>query len=329
MSPTLISAVLLSLLGAPKPTSSLETRQLKAICKVADHLGRLDVLSHGTNGVALRIVTSEAARARAHLKRLFRRGRPKGIARITVETPRPMLGVVIDDIALRTKQLPGFWKLGQAITYAILPAQRHTKWYARWLSSRFASTIVHMPMEPMNPRKITFKGYLTLYQTATDRIRLFRKYIAEVRGAIGFNNHMGSRLTTHGKIMRDLVKTMPPGYVVLDSLTNVASKLAQAGTARGLPTATRTVFIDNVLTYPAIMERLEAGLATALVEGEAIVIGHPHAATVNALADFLTAHGNRVHIVPIERLTKPRAKPMWYRRCVWRKLLKPSPIKSR
>ncbi len=239
-----------------------------------------------------------------------------------VETPRPLLGVVIDDIGLRTGQITPFWRLGQSMTYAVLPAQIQTKAYARWLLLRFASTLVHIPMEPLDSQKITFKGYLTLYQTPTDRIRLFRKHIAEVRGAVGFNNHMGSRLTTHKKIMGDLVKTMPPGYVVLDSLTHTASALAGVAKQRGLPSAKRTMFIDNILTYAAIMERLESALATALVSGQAIVIGHPHLPTVNALADFIAVHGHRIHIVPIERLTQPQAKPMWLRRCIWRKLLK-------
>ena len=176
-----------------------------------------------------------------------------------------------------------------------------------------------MPMEPEKGNQISFKGYLTVHQDPADRLALFKKHFKQVRGAIGFNNHQGSRLTTHAYIMRGLVKAVPPGYLVLDSRTSRSSQLEAEAQKRGLPTAKRTVFIDHVPTYAAVMEQLESGLATALVSGEAVVIGHPHKATYTALADFIAAHGHRIHFVPIERLTRPRTKPMWKKRCEWRK----------
>lgn len=316
---TALIALMSATLAGPPPAPSMDTIRLKGICKISDQLGRLDILSHGRDEVSLRIVTPHKVRAEKQLQKMFSNGLPPGIKSIRVETPRPMISFVLDDVGLKPGQLPPFWRMGQAFTYAVLPGQAWTDIISKWLLVRFASTLVHMPMEPEKGNQISFKGYLTVHQDPADRLALFKKHFKQIKGAIGFNNHQGSRLTTHAHIMRGLLKAVPAGYLVLDSRTSRSSQLGPEARKYGLPTAYRTVFVDHVPTYSAVMEQLESGLATALVSGEAVVIGHPHKATHTALADFIAAHGHRVHFVAIERLTKPRTKPMWMKRCEWRK----------
>jgi polysaccharide deacetylase 2 family uncharacterized protein YibQ len=313
MSLSLITALFVTVLGGSSGDAVTAMRQ-QAICQVGDRFGRLDVLSQGEGGISLRIVTPMPHQALTKIRQLFPGGAPPGIEEIIIEQPRPMMAVVIDDLGMKPDQIRPFWRMEQAITYAIMPSQPWTRVYANWLTRHFGSIIVHVPMEPNHKGHITFKGYLTRQQTTAERLKLFRQHLSQVPGAIGFNNHMGSALTADTQAMKELLTAVPPSWLVLDSRTSPLSKLGILAKKR-FPTALRSFFLDNVRTYSRILEQFEAGLAMALVSGQSIVIGHPYRETTTALADFIRLHGKRIHIVPIERVTSPPTKPLWLRNC--------------
>jgi hypothetical protein len=169
-------------------------------------------------------------------------------------------------------------------------------------------------MEPEHAGHMTLKGYIRMDQSPSEQLALFGKHLMEVPGAIGFNNHMGSRLTADSATMAVLLRAVPREWVVLDSRTSSKSQLERLAKRR-FPTARRTLFVDNERSEEAVLAQLEFALGDALTKGKTIVIGHTYPETAKALERFLKLHRDRVHLVPVERLATPRAMPAWQRRC--------------
>ncbi len=309
-------AATLALVGCATAPVDLKQLARDAVCAAGDRFGRLDILPTPNGGIGLRLVTPDREAALEGLIAAWENnGQPTGVRTVVVDSPRPMLAVVIDDVGLHPNQLLPFWVLGQPITWALLPDAPHSEPYSQWLSNHGSSMIVHIPMEPEEARYMTLPGYITSAQPPEERARLFDHALAAVPDAIGFNNHMGSVLTADRAIMAELVARLPPGTLVLDSRTPTVSALAPAARKRGLPTAERSVFIDNERDAAAIRRQLEVALAIARTKGAATAIGHPYPETAQALAGFLADHREEVHLVPVERVASPPTLPRWLREC--------------
>ncbi len=53
----------------------------------------------------------------------------------------------------------------------------------------------------------------------------------------------------------------------------------------GVPAASRKVFLDDTPTREAVLAQLDLAARDAARDGSAIAIGHPHPATIAALAE--------------------------------------------
>lgn len=288
---------------------------LAGACALAALFPVVDLTPAGLDGVAARVVTVDVAGARAKLRARFPDGAPAGLTRVTVEAPRPRLAVVIDDLGLREAQLGPLWRLGQPLTYAILPKHRWSGADEAFLRGRGASVLVHVPMESVYPSQMTIGGYLRRDQTPTERRTLWDQSLAAVPSAVGFNNHQGSALTPRGDLLMPLLSGLAADYIVLDSRTTPDTKLATLGQVLGHPTAARDVFLDNRRDPQAGVVQLEEALDLARRRGHAVIIGHPYPETVEALRRFLERHSDEVHLVGIERVTEPPVTPWWRRSC--------------
>ena len=76
----------------------------------------------------------------------------------------------------------------------------------------------------------------------------------------------------------------------------------------GIPYAERDVFLDDEIVTGAIRERLADVEATAHRRGSAVAIGHPHDATLAALAAWIpTLAGKGLVLVPLTEIVKLRS----------------------
>jgi polysaccharide deacetylase 2 family uncharacterized protein YibQ len=311
---TFLAAFMLLQAGGLQSETPLESIQSRSLCKIGDSLGQMDVLADGKTGISIRIITEQPRLAYEGLNRLFFLGKPPGISEVTIVKPKPQLALIVDDLGLHPDQVTRFWKLKQPLTWAILPDQKWTERYSHWLKQRFSSILVHVPMEPEKAGHMTLDGYLKVSQKPKEQLALFGKHLTSIPGAIGFNNHMGSRLTSDSLTMAVLLRAVPKSWVVLDSRTSSQSQLARLARPH-FPTVERTHFLDNDRQEEAIFTQLEHALAQSLTSGKAVAIGHTYPETSRAIERFLKLHGNRVNVVPIERLSTPVAAPAWMRRC--------------
>jgi uncharacterized protein len=207
------------------------------------------------------------------------------IARVTVgEAGRIVL--IIDDLGFEGQPLERIMALDPNINGSILPNAPRASQTAMILHAAGFEVLCHLPMEPQGRESPGRNAILTTM--ADDEIeRVTRDHIAAVPHARGVNNHMGSRATADRRVMQSVLRAFPEGMYFIDSRTTGRSVAAAVARETDVRTATRHVFLDDVLTEAAVRAQLAELAAVARKKGTAIGIGHPHAVTLRVLAEEL------------------------------------------
>ncbi|HVT18809.1 MAG TPA: divergent polysaccharide deacetylase family protein [Thermoanaerobaculia bacterium] len=194
------------------------------------------------------------------------------------------VALVIDDLGRSLGDLDTLKRLGIPLTYAVLPFESQTSEVVAALRRRGEEILCHLPMEPAsggNPGP----GALRLGMTREQLHDSTLAAIAAVPGAVGVNNHMGSSLSADAGSMATILGALRArGLYFLDSRTSSRSVGYRLATALGIPAAERQVFLDDDQRPEAISAQFHHLLDLARDRGEAIAIGHPHSATLAALA---------------------------------------------
>lgn len=244
---------------------------------------------------------------------------PSAIASVPVEpadlTPtlmphRPQLAVIIDDVGLDVGAARRLIALDAPVTLSILPYADAASVIAREAGAAGRDVFVHLPMEPVG---VEDPGpyALTEFQSPTEMASRITWAFSRVPGAVGFNNHMGSRLTSDRRAMDAMFSAsgLPHSLIFVDSLTHPRSQAASAAQAAGLTAMTRDVFLDHVPDEASVSVQLNQALALALQNGQAIAIGHPRPETLAVLADLSRrAEAVGVELVPISALGAAQAQ---------------------
>jgi hypothetical protein len=132
---------------------------------------------------------------------------------------------------------------------------------------------------------------------------LFRQDMQAVPKAIGINNHMGSRFTADHQAMRTLLSLVRThNLFFLDSVTASNSVAYDFAREMGIQAERRTVFLDNDQNPDKIRAQLDLLVKLAGEHGQAVGIGHPYPATVEALRRYQTQLRTRAEMVGIHRL---------------------------
>jgi len=132
------------------------------------------------------------------------------------------------------------------------------------------------------------------------------QFLQNVPDAAGVNNHQGSQATADAALMDELMPVLRERHLFyVDSRTTVATVAYETAQDFGVRSAFRNVpFLDDVAQVAAVRKQLELSLRGAREKGEAVAIGHPHPATLQALREVLPqAQAQGVRLVPASELT--------------------------
>jgi polysaccharide deacetylase 2 family uncharacterized protein YibQ len=195
---------------------------------------------------------------------------------------RPMLAIIIDDIS-NAKQLKKLRALPYHITPSIFPPSEISA-TSHKLAVGLSHYMVHLPLESGSRAMNRMRGMLFAHdskakmQARVDEIRrLFPK-------ATFVNNHTGSVFTSNPHAMKQLYGMLDrAGFTFVDSRTSAKSVVKKVAKSYGRPYIARDVFIDNTQTRSYVLKQLKHAVHIAKKRGFAIAIGHPHAATMDAL----------------------------------------------
>lgn len=228
-------------------------------------------------------------------------------ARLEEPTPASSTGwrvaLVIDDLGRSLDTLDQLDRLGIAISYSVLPFESKTRQVAAKLKARDQEILLHLPMEAGGGAD-PGPGALYAWMSSEELVRRTEAALAAVPGAVGVNNHMGSRLSASGEAMRPVLEILGQRQLFfLDSKTSARSIAYALAHELGLDSAERQVFLDGDRSEAAIREQFQRLLVRAREGKEAVAIGHPYPETLAVLAtEVPKAVEAGYQFVPVSRL---------------------------
>jgi polysaccharide deacetylase 2 family uncharacterized protein YibQ len=253
---------------------------------------------------------------RADRLRVRAAGRVSGEARAALPAElaeaRPRIAIVIDDVGHRRGIFDAANALPAPITFSFLP-------YAPQSQSMLADlapgheAMLHLPMEPFENVEDAGPDMLRTDDPPGLIAATLERNLLRLGGYKGVNNHTGSRFTSDPDAMRVVLADLERrGLFFLDSRTTgrpVARLVAEQG---GWTVLERDVFLDDdyaSVTVETVLAQLAEAERIALIEGEAIAIGHPYRNTVEAIAQWReTAAARGFDVVAVSALAAPPAK---------------------
>src|SRR5262245_31711710 len=200
---------------------------------------------------------------------------------------RPLVAIVIDDVGLDRPRSKRAWELPGPLTLSFLPYARDLAEQARAARARGHELMLHLPMEPNGRSDPGPNALLVSLSDAALRQRT-KTALDSFEGYAGVNNHMGSRFTAFRPGMETVLRQFRArGLMFLDSRTTPQSVGDQVAQEMGLPSIVRHVFLDDDESLDAVRRKLAESEAVARRQGFVVAIGHPHEATLQALAEWL------------------------------------------
>jgi uncharacterized protein len=245
---------------------------------------RLDYRSAGviTNSVHIIAPTALAASSR--------QGEKNGTAR---------LAIILDDLGNDRAAADAIFALHYSLTISVLPNHAHSVEIAEEAHRRGYEVMLHLPMQSVG-NETPEAHELHPGMPAGDIPELFEQMMQSVPNAAGVNNHQGSQATADPALMDELMPVLQKwNLFYVDSRTTRATVAYDTAQRFGVRSGFRNVpFLDDVAEVSAVRKQLELALRGAKDKGEAIAIGHPHPATLQALSEILPqAEARGVHLV--------------------------------
>ena len=214
----------------------------------------------------------------------YEKSPPKGPKRKVVKkVNKPKLAIIIDDVSFKA-DIAKIKALHMPITMSFLPPNKRHPDSAK-LAAKEPYYMVHLPLEAFN---FNAEEAQTLHvndsqQSIVKRIKEIKKLFPKVKY---INNHTGSKFTANELAMNRLMFALRKNKIMfIDSRTTAQTKVPKVMRNYGLPYIARDVFLDHVPDIKEIKRQLKRAIAIAKRSGSAIVIGHPHLDTLQALKE--------------------------------------------
>jgi polysaccharide deacetylase 2 family uncharacterized protein YibQ len=220
---------------------------------------------------------------------------------------KPLIAIVIDDVGLDRPHSRRAWELPGPLTMSFLPYAKNLREQAKAARAHGQELMLHLPMEPSGRAHPGPNALLVSLSDAELKQRVTMA-LDSFEGYVGVNNHMGSRFTTSRPGMETVLRQLKArGLLFLDSRTSAQSVGDQLAQELGVPSVARNVFLDDDESLDAVRRRLAETEAVARRQGFAVAIGHPHEATIQALAEWLpTVAAKGFVLAPLSAVLRKR-----------------------
>jgi len=219
---------------------------------------------------------------------------------------RPMIVVIIDDLGVDRRRAEQVVKLPGPLTLSFMSYASDLSRMTAEARQRGHELMVHVPMQPMSTTIDAGPQALVVGLSPDEIRRRLDWALSRFDGYIGINNHMGSRFTADSAAMAVVMAELRRrGLAFVDSVTSAQSVGVQVAHQYGVPVVARDVFLDNDQSVALVQAQLAKLEARARRTGFAIAIGHPHDATITALAGWLPSLQNKGFVlVPVSTLIR-------------------------
>jgi polysaccharide deacetylase 2 family uncharacterized protein YibQ len=205
----------------------------------------------------------------------------------------PAIAIVIDDLGADGIGTRRAIALPKEVSHSFLPYPAAAPEFARQGFRAGHQILVHVPMEPDGRTDPGPNALLTSLDSASNLMRLDWA-LSRIPGFSGINNHEGSRFTADREALVPVIEHLAERHVFfLDSRTAPVTEVVKLARAFGVRSAGRDVFLDDTVSPDAIATQLARAETIAREQGVTIAIGHPHPATMDALAAWTRQAASR------------------------------------
>jgi uncharacterized protein len=204
------------------------------------------------------------------------------------QTGTALLAIILDDLGNDRTVAEAIFALRYPLTLSVLPNHAHSVDIAEEAHRRGYEVMLHLPMQSVANEKPEPQE-LRPGMAAADVTELVDQLLKAVPEVVGVNNHQGSQSTADTRLMHELMPILREHQLFyVDSRTTTATVAFDAARRDGVRAGFRNVpFLDDVAEKTAVRKQLQLALHGARQKGEAIAIGHPHSATLQALTEVL------------------------------------------
>ncbi|MCG8670278.1 MAG: divergent polysaccharide deacetylase family protein [Pseudomonadales bacterium] len=247
------------------------------------------------------------------------------------------IAIIIDDIGYNRKAGEKAINLPGALTYAVIPFTPFGRSLGEQAHFSEKEVILHLPMESSVRDKLD-DGGITTQQSKYEVKDTLRDSLNKLPFVVGFNNHMGSLLTTDEKAMSWIMEEVSATPLFfIDSMTNPQSIAYETANEFGVPSLRRDIFLDADPHPVKIEKAFKRLVRIAKRMGSAIAIAHPYPNTLEFLeAKLPKLHQHGVVLVNVSELisgapTSAAARqPIWTAQAILDHLVDlPSPASQR
>jgi len=198
------------------------------------------------------------------------------------------LAIIIDDLGSDLAAAEAVFALGYPLTISVLPNHEHSTEIAEEAHRRGLQVMLHLPMQSV-ANETPESRELRPGMSTPEVVSLVDQFLQNVPDAAGVNNHQGSQATADATLMDELMPVLRDHRLFyVDSRTTAATVAYDTAQDFGVRAAFRNVpFLDDVRDVAAVRKQLKLALRGAREKGEAVAIGHPHPATLEALRGVL------------------------------------------
>jgi polysaccharide deacetylase 2 family uncharacterized protein YibQ len=198
------------------------------------------------------------------------------------------LAVIVDDLGSDRDAAEAVFALGYPLTVSVLPLHEHSVEIAKEAHRRGFQVMLHLPMQSV-ANETPEAQELHPGMPAPEVAALVDQFLQNVPDVAGVNNHQGSQATADAALMDELMRVLRDRHLFyIDSRTTAATVAYDTAQDFGVRSAFRNVpFLDDVAELAAVRKQLGLALRGAREKGDAVAIGHPHAATLQALRQLL------------------------------------------
>lgn len=220
------------------------------------------------------------------------------------------LVIVVDDLGYSLPRAEQVLALPGPVTLGVLPFAPETAIIADRARQTGHEIILHQPMEALAAsHPAAESGTLTLDMSAARFQAQMDAALRAVPGAVGLNNHTGSRLTQDPIAMHRLMHYLAErDLLFLDSRTTPLTIAYAVACETQVPALQRDVFLDHVMQPGAIEAEFHRALIKAREQGYAVIIAHPHPESLAFLAETLQRLPDWARLVSLRDLSD-RTRP--------------------
>lgn len=191
---------------------------------------------------------------------------------------KAQVAIVIDDFAGPSEKngTSDYFEIKKPLTFAVMPNFPDSTPIAHHALQNGYEVLLHMPMEALNGDSLsTGPGAIYVNLSEEEIKHRFHQAAASVPGAVGVNNHMGSRATADERVMAAVLTAVKEHQMFfLDSRTTDKTVVPRVAEETGVPCISRGLFLDNVNNLGYVKRQLRETAQLATRRGYAVAIGH-------------------------------------------------------